>query len=227
MVLLAGGPSFGREQADACLAARGPADAPRLRAIAVNDAYRLAPWADILYFADARWWKWHKDRPEYQAFAGERITIENVGDDLTDAQRTEFYSQLQAAQIGLLHNYGIGSAVLSEKPNGVVTGQNSGYQALNIAVLAGAARILLVGFDMKPADDGRMHWFGDHPVKTHASVFSVMVNNFDRLARRRGAGGPEIINCTPGSALACFPRSSLEHELARILSGPEPAALPV
>jgi len=212
---------------DACHAARGPEESPRLRGIAVNDAYRLAPWADLHYFADARWWKWHKDKPEYRAYAGDRVTIENVGDDLTDAQRAEFYQQLDAAEIWLLHNYGGESAVLSTKRNGIATGQNSGYQAINIAMLAGAARILLLGFDMKPAADGRMHWFGDHPVKTHTSVFSVMVNNFNRLARRMPASGPEIINCTPGSALECFPRSSLEHELARLLPGPEPAALPV
>jgi len=30
----------------------------KVRCIIINDAYLLAPFADILYFADSHWWKW-------------------------------------------------------------------------------------------------------------------------------------------------------------------------
>lgn len=35
-----------------------------LRVIAVSDAYRLAPWAEVLVSADAAWWKHHA--PEFK-----------------------------------------------------------------------------------------------------------------------------------------------------------------
>jgi hypothetical protein len=50
-IVAATGPSFTAEVAEAC---RG------YPTIAVNDAYRLFPWADILYASDGAW------------FAGER-----------------------------------------------------------------------------------------------------------------------------------------------------------
>ena len=48
VVCLGGGPSLTAADAAQC---RG-----RARVIAINDAYRLVPWADLLYFCDYRWW---------------------------------------------------------------------------------------------------------------------------------------------------------------------------
>ena len=41
-------------------------------------------------------------------------------------------------------------------------GGNSGFQAINLAFLWGATRIILLGFDCK-AVAGKDHWFGQHP----------------------------------------------------------------
>lgn len=87
---------------------------------------------------------------------------------------------------------------------------------------AGAARIVLVGYDMKPAADGRAHWFGDHPIKTDRAVFSAMLNNFATLPEPLKRLGVEVINCTPDSALKVFPTD----DLARLLSAEETTALP-
>ena len=164
-----------------------------------------------MYFADARWWAWHKDKPAFQAFAGDKVTIENTGALVDDPA------------VFMLHNYG--TTGLSEKPNGLMTGQNSGHQAMNLAVLLGAKRILLLGFDMKAGERGQMHWFGDHPIPTQASSFSAMLHNFGKTLKPLAAAGVEVINCTPGSALACYPRRSLDEALASLVDDPEPAAL--
>jgi hypothetical protein len=37
----------------------------KTRVIAVNDAYRLAPFADVLYACDEKWWKWHQGVPSF------------------------------------------------------------------------------------------------------------------------------------------------------------------
>ena len=105
--------------------------------IVVNDAYLLAPWADILYFADWRWWRdfGHRKRAEFKAFQGQKCTIENSGAMVDDPE------------IFMLHNSG--HEGLSEKPNCLHTGSNGGYQAVNIATLAGAKRVVLLGYDMR------------------------------------------------------------------------------
>ena len=48
-ICIASGPSLTQEDVDYC---RG-----RGRIYAVNDVYRLAPWADVLFACDLAWWK--------------------------------------------------------------------------------------------------------------------------------------------------------------------------
>ena len=62
--VLATGPSMSQEVADSV---RG-----RCSVIAVSDAYRLAPWADVLVSQDAGWWRVHPDSKDFKGrkFAG-------------------------------------------------------------------------------------------------------------------------------------------------------------
>ncbi|HCZ48509.1 MAG TPA: hypothetical protein DCZ11_05850, partial [Gammaproteobacteria bacterium] len=46
---------------------------------------------------------------------------------------------------------------LSASPLRIHQGGNSGYQALNLAVLLGAERVILLGYDMHGG-----HWHGRH-----------------------------------------------------------------
>ena len=43
----------------------------RCRVVAVSDAYRLAPWADVLVSADCAWWNEH---PDALKFAGRKFS---------------------------------------------------------------------------------------------------------------------------------------------------------
>jgi hypothetical protein len=86
------------------------------------------------------------------------------------------------------------------------TGLNSGLQGARVAAMLGASRILLLGFDMHGA-----HFFGEHPAalpKTTPSRMQEHIRQFDRWR------GPELVNCTAGSALTQFRMSTLEQELA-------------
>lgn len=163
--------------------------------IAINDAYQMAPWATYHYFCDAKWWEWHKDRLDYQAFRGQRICHDDV------------------VEPGILRVKGKDNEGMSESQDLIHTGKNSGYQALNIALLMGATRILLLGYDMKIARSGAAHWFGDHPDGIRSNYpgwwtyYSVAAEQLERL-------GIEVINCSPDTALNCFPRMSLESALS-------------
>lgn len=162
------------------------------RVIAVNDNYRLAPWADILYAADHDWWRVHQ---EALSFAGRKVTI-NEGLEFEGVQYVE--------------SGGYGD--FDERTTHVRTGKNGGYQALHIAVHAGARRILLCGFDMHGT-----HWFGDHPPKLHKTQpFSTWISLFNRLPPIMRRKGVEVINCTPNSALKCFEYLELEKALESV-----------
>ena len=91
------------------------------------------------------------------------------------------------------------------------THSNSGLLGLMVAVEKfGATRVLLCGVDLNRPGD---HFFGKHkpPLKsTKAKTFDVFRQQFARYKPK----GVEIINCSPGSSLACYPRRVLEDCLA-------------
>ena len=205
VAVIGGGPSLTQEQVDRC---RG-----RVKVIAINDALRLAPWADLHYFCDDRWWRWHKDKDWYRAFRGLRVTLENP--------------HVVAAEPGVraLQNYGWDANIaeqhgLTRLRDGVLTGRNGGYQAVHLAVHLGVKRILLLGFDMR-MHGAKSHWFGRHP-EGGISGYDVMLACFETMVRPLAERRIEVINCTPGSALACFTRGSIES----VLPDQTAAALP-
>jgi hypothetical protein len=100
----------------------------------------------------------------------------------------------------------------TEQLPGVVMGTNSGLLAVQVAVSLGAKRVLLLGFDM-----GGTHFFGPHP----EGLKNTKPHRFEQFKRQFAdyrPRGVEIINCTPGSALTCYPTATLDACLA------EPAA---
>ncbi len=187
VVCAASGPSLTQADLDVC---RG-----RARVIVVNDAYRLAPWADALYAADESWWTRHKGVPE---FAGLKFTIEPQPDPWP--------------RLTMLHN--TGPTGLERTPTGLRTGFNSGFQAVNLAVHLGAVRILLLGYNMGHVKGQRSHFYGDPPnPETNQAKYAGWIKAFATIARPLGDLGIEVLNCTPGSALRMFPMASLSSVL--------------
>ena len=190
VVCIGGGPSVTPSAVDSI---RG-----RARVIAINNAYILAPWAEMCYFADTRWWEWHQNQPVFKSFAGHKVTIENTGLLIKDEA------------VFMLHN--LNNEQLSESPNGIHTGSNGGYQAVNIAVLSGAKRIILLGYDMR-FPGGKSHWHGGHPVKNPADHYTMYAGKFATMLPQLKRLGVEVINATPGSAIKCFPFMDLNEAL--------------
>jgi hypothetical protein len=169
----------------------------RARVIAINSSYKLAPWADVLYAADAKWWDWEHGAP---AFHGPKYSIA-ASDPVT-------WPDVQVLQ-------NTGPLGLELEPTGLRTGFNSGYQAIGLAVHLGAARILLLGYDLSPAPDGRTHWHGDHPDR-QPSPYGAMIEAFPSLVEPLAALNIEVVNCSRRTALGVFPRAPLEDEIARL-----------
>lgn len=95
----------------------------------------------------------------------------------------------------------------------ILTGRNSGYQALNIAVLAGAKKIVLLGYDMR-FDGGKQHWFGEHPIRNTEAEFATYAKRFRSTLPQLKTLGVEVLNCSPISLIDAFPKVTIEAALA-------------
>jgi hypothetical protein len=188
VVILANGPSLTPAQ----VARVFESDA---KVIAIKEALRLAPGADVLYACDARWWKHFGPTI---AYAGPRYALEP----------TPYATALRNT----------GPIGLELDPTGLRTGKNSGYQSINLAVHLGAARIVLLGYDMKAGKTGD-HWFGAHRYPgTVPPRYIDFRECFRWIVEPLKAAGVEVLNATPDSALEWFPRVSLEDALAQVVA---------
>ena len=184
IAVLASGESMSQQVADQVHAAGIPA-------IVINSTFRLAPWAWMLYAADTEWWLHEKNTDAHQ-FAGLKVSC----------QPLRGVHQLRVSGVG-----GFDSS-----PTAVRTGHNSGYQSVHIAAHTGAKRILLCGMDMHGG-----HWHGNHPHglrETPQESYPKWAAKFDELDDPFKSLGISVVNVTPGSAIKCFPFSTLENELA-------------
>lgn len=209
VAILATGPSLTQDQV---MMLRG-----RMPVVVINDNYLLSPWADIHYFCDAKWYEWHRtfESPAqklfgreralalFHGFQGIRATIENT----VKVRDHEPSLKILRNDTNAPGREPIRDGLCLE-PDGIRTGSNSGYQALNMAVHTGAARILLLGYDMQ-TQGGKTHWFGEHPKPSSAATYGTFASNFESLVTPLKSLGVEVINCTPGSALPWFPRRNL------------------
>lgn len=88
-------------------------------------------------------------------------------------------------------------------------GSNSGLRAIRLAEHFEAALILLVGFDMH--DKGGAHWHEPHGGKLRNPIAASMRDWVIEIERERYRFKVPIVNCTPGSALTCFPFRAFEE----------------
>lgn len=186
VAILASGPSL----RDAPLAAL---QRSACRVIAINSSWTRAPWADVLYACDLSWWR-HHSAAVARGFQGQTFTQDETA----------------AVAYGVELIRSVNRPGLSQTPGLIHQGGNSGYQAIGLAHQAGAAQILLFGFDMHGE-----HWHGPHSEEvaghlTNRLDFADWVPRFDALATDLHECGVEAINCTPFSSLRCFRSGSFE-----------------
>jgi hypothetical protein len=191
-IVAATGPSLTQDIADQCQGQW---------VIAVNDAYRLIPFARTLYAADTEWWLAHDGCPD---FAGEKLTCSLEG-------RIDHRGRRRICK-----RYGL-STVLGKRGSGYSTnpkyihfGSNSTFQAVNIALHRGADLVIMVGLDMHGD-----HFFGKHPKQLrNIPRYEVFVRRFTEASRVNK--DLRIINATPGSHLSCYPIMTLAEALSEV-----------
>jgi hypothetical protein len=133
---------------------------------------------------------------------------------------------------------------LSKDQNWISANHGTGPQLVNIAYLYGCTRLLLVGWDMhyhgknhvntvpegccepnSPISDkltwySRRHFLDEDEISVQHWPRTGDAGEFTGLIKRMETIVPEdygieIINCTPGSAMVCFPFGDLNHEISR------------
>jgi len=181
--ILGGGPSLNLVDLDR-LGAH-----PGRRVIAVNCAYRVAPWADVCFYGDCTWLK--ANREMFRLFAGLKVTT----------------------CAGHENEPGIHVLVKKTGPKGILWDPatvawnvSSGACAINLAVHFGVNRIILFGFDMHASPEGDNnfhHWYP--PSNSQQNPYRRFLQAFDRIAADLADHEIKIINACPGSAIHQWP----------------------
>ena len=167
----------------------------KAKTIGVNTAYLYCK-PDALYSGDFLFWKVHCQRIRKACPDSQLWTL--------DASAAERF-RLNRVRGG--NREGLGTTVVHM--NG-----NSGFQAINLAFLWGARRILLLGMTMREID-GRKHRHGDHEKPlVQKQLFNEWLHKGVKFAADLKAHGCEVINCDPLSAMTLFPTGDIGKEMA-------------
>lgn len=172
------------------------------RVLTVNLSFRLYPDADALYAADSSFWQWYGDARQFE---GVKIA--------PDGRAALYCKLLELVDIPKGRDGRRHDPMIFDRPRVIgCGGGNSGFQAVNVAVNAGARRIGLLGFDYC----GR-HWHDDHPPALRNPSTNQLLKwreHFDNAAPGLAARGVEVVNLSSVSALRAYPVETPESFLA-------------
>lgn len=174
--------------------------------LAINKAMYTCKEAQIGFFGDNKFYEWHRDFGGYDfwRFRGQHILTS------TDVDVPE---NSKVRHIGL-----IDVAFSTEKsaiaaPGGKIT--SSGCQAINLAYLAGATKVILLGYDCYPGEYHNDKSYA-HQIKVQPSAYARYIDEFAALAKHIKAKKikVEIVNANPDSALKCFQKCEIAEAFA-------------
>jgi len=158
------------------------------RTIGCNDAYKLgADICKLCVFGDVVWFQENES-----ALAAYKGVV------FTNAVRL-YHTQLP--WLWTLQRKPIGLSRSKLAWNG-----NTGATAVNLALILGANKIFLLGFDMHLAKDGKKNWHSQLSTRPKKSNYAKFLEGFLQLsiALKSGIFNCEIINVTDNSDLDLF-----------------------
>lgn len=172
------------------------------RAIVVNSSAPLAPWADVLYFTDGGWYE-----PRREMVANWGGLVISMSRAAKAEQPDKVWRVQGEGDPQFPPNFARGPGVIQQ-------GRSSGHTAVSLAIALGAARVVLLGYDMRFVE-GREHchqeYKGPRDVDIYEREFIPCFAGWNEAAR---AVGVDVVNATEGSALKEFRFMSLEEALS-------------
>ena len=164
--------------------------------IGVNRAYEVMP-CTINYAMDNNLYHWitkgrlgQKAKKRFRDFKGIPVWVDSAGYDYPQG-------------IFILNKLGSQKNNFSMK-DGIRSGTNAGFGALNLAVCLGANPIYLLGFDMEGKDGKQAWWHDGYPDNQNDKIYDGFILNFKRIAPKLKEKGTRVINLNPESKLKCF-----------------------
>ena len=159
--------------------------------IVVNRAFESVPDADVFITMDGRFLRTYQEGLAH--FAGHKIFVENgpLKGSIPD---------------GILTCPGIGEKAISQRLSwGLGHGNNSGFCAINLALVLGAERVVLLGFDLLDRESTEpVHYHSGYPWNSTSREYARFRDNFNWLARIKWCKD-KIFNFNPNSGIRCFP----------------------
>ena len=162
--------------------------------IGCNSAFTLGEKVcKICVFGDARWFEIFAH--ELKAFKG---TVFTNSPQLYKNRLPWLWTMLRESRG--LHHHALG------------WNKNTGATAINLALLLGASRIYLLGFDMALSLDGKPNWHDRQILKPDASIYPKFASNITKYVTRDLLikwPNVEVWNVTDASTLEPFPKVSV------------------
>ena len=189
-VIVASGPSAGNVALDRAIGLA--------RFVAINNSWRLAPWADFLFAADYRWWYAAQGCPQ---FRGAKVTTDRHAGETREWNLHRLGMRLADDRL-LMDDIGV-----------VGWGGCSGFQAVNMVAQFGCKRILLVGFDATVKNG--LHWHGSYPGADNPTKDKTLrwQRCLDNAASMLASLDVEVVNCSMQSALKKYPKIPFEESV--------------
>lgn len=192
-VILGTGPSLTAEQIK---------QVKYLRKFGVNNTHEIAP-LDVHLACNVEWYN-HYGKPGCPSW----IAVDNEHPERLNC----------AIKHGLDWVEGKWLPGLSTAPDVIHYHHGAGPQIINLALHYGCETMILLGWDMRYPPVGKRHYFGEYPPPLLHYPKTGPHGEFEGLIRemetiRPADYGIEIINCTPESALTCYPCRSLSGYL--------------
>ena len=173
------------------------------RIIAINRAFEYAPWADILFFMDNKFYKLcHEGERQilWNEFKGHKVFLDLMGRKYEDC-----YHLRSLGRVGLSRSFA----------QGLYHGNNSGVGALNLALVLKANPIYLLGYDMRFAG-GKSHFHSGYGPRASEQTVRGFARDFERMAKFMKEERKTIVNLNPRSGLRIFRFGDIDE----VLNGP-------
>jgi len=188
VAIIGGGPSLRREQIKRF---RGLG----YRTIGINDSYQFGVDIDVCFWGDGCWYHGTKDHPGHAAamrkWCGWKVTCAH---ECADEPGVFYLLRWMSPRL--------------QPPPYLKWYANSGLTAIGLALMMGAKRIVLLGFDGGPDSNGVVNWHPDNICPPEPPAWPVYHQAAEELVQDLaywpGGKGVCIWNATPDTKYLAF-----------------------
>jgi hypothetical protein len=169
--------------------------------LAVKEAWRDLPFADACFGLDL---PWIRRSAEALAELATRMAVYLAVPDEEPRKHVLIPGAIYLVRTRVCD-------LMTTKPGVVESGGHSGFGALNLAFLKRARSIYLFGFDCYGGDHYCPERYAHQPRNHNARYLPNWGRNFQTVVPQLRAAGVSVVNASPKSTIAAFPKTTIEQ----------------